>query len=80
MPQFNVLLIWATQIEYPLTGYKKRMPQLIQLPSPEEIAEFLAGFKLHQQKQNSLQQKEKRDSQCEESHFDQFFNRCFKSH
>ena len=75
--------------EYPLASYEKRMPQLIQLPSPEEFAEFLAGYNSRQQKQNSVQQKAKRDSQGEEGHFDQFFNQlksfvsqieCFKSH
>ena len=74
-------------MKYPLASYEKRMPQLIQLPSPEEFAEFLAGYKLHQR--NPLQQKEKRDSQGEEDHFNQFFNKlksfvsqieCFKSH
>ena len=76
-------------IQYPLASYEKRMPQLIQLPSPVEFAEFLAGYNLRQQKQDSLQQKEKRDPQGEERHFDQFFNQlksflsqieCFKSH
>ena len=50
------------------------MPQLIQLLSPKEFAEFLAGYNLRQQNLNSLQQKEKRDPQGEEGHFDQFFN------
>ena len=60
--------------EYPLASYEKRMPQLIQLPSPEEFAEFLAGYKLHQQNPNPSRQIEKRDSQGEEGHFAQFFN------
>ena len=86
----NLICYSYGHIEYPPASYEKRMPQLIQLPSPEEIAEFLAVYKWHhQRKQNSLQQKEKRDSQGEEGHFDQFLNQlksfvsqieCFKSH
>ena len=85
----NLICYSYGHMKYPLASYEKRMPQLIQLPSPEEFAEFLAGYKLHQQNPNPLQQKEKRDSQGEEGHFDQFFNQlksfvsqieCFKSH
>ena len=85
----NLICYSYGHIQYPLASYEKRMPQLIQLPSPEEFADFLASYNLHRQKQNSLQQKEKRDSQGEEDHFNQFFNKlksfvsqieCFKSH
>jgi len=40
-------IFYAYDIENPMVSYEKRMPLLVQLPSPDEIAKYLDGNRMH---------------------------------